>query len=164
MAPFAAIIRDRRIALHMTQEQLAREIGCPQQTIEKIETGKTRKSGYFPTIFSKLGLDLALLTGAAATQQRPSTRQKFLKSASFKFYVKDWREFMGVKVGDAAKAAGLPDDEYQAHETYPINFTLGQVAALAELFGVTGDQLWFPPPKPRSATATPKPTKKAARR
>jgi hypothetical protein len=70
---------------------------------------------------------------------------------------------MGVAVGDAAKAAGLPTDEYQAHETYPINFTLGQVAALADLFGVRGDQLWFPPPRAKPGLITTSKKKRAVR-
>lgn len=153
-APFAALIRDTRVALGMTQDQLAREIGCPQQTIEKIETGKTRKSGYFPVIFAKLGLDLGLLAGAPSRSATPAPT-KFIKTSSLKFYIREWREFMGTRVEPAAKAAGLPLNEYEAHETHPINFTLGQVAALATAIGVRGDQFWFPPPKNRPATGAP---------
>jgi len=160
-APFAALIRDTRVARGMTQEQLAREIGCPQQTIEKIESGKTRKSGYFPVIFAKLGLDLGLLAG---TPSRPVSPQpaKFLKTSSFKFYIREWREFMGGRIEAAAKAAGLPSDEYEAHEAHPINFTLGQVAALAAAIGVRGDQFWFPPPKARAAISKATSTRKRA--
>ncbi len=167
-APFAALIRDTRVALGMTQDQLAREIGCPQQTIEKIETGKTRKSGYFPVIFAKLGLDLGLLAGAPS-RSVPPLPAKFLKSSSVKFYIREWREFMGTRIDAAAKAAGLPSNEYEAHETHPINFTLGQVASLAATIGVRGDQFWFPPPKGKpvspvpSAPAAKKRTSKGAR-
>jgi len=163
-APFASLIRDRRIAMGMTQEELAREVGCPQQTIEKIEKGKTRKSSYFPVIFSKLGLDLGLLTGAASLRLEPAAPRKFLKTSAFKFYIGKWREFMGVPVVDAARAVGLPADEYQAHETYPINFTLGQVAALADEFGVRGDQFWFPPPRTHRNLQAPAVRKKVAKK
>jgi hypothetical protein len=44
-----------------------------------------------------------------------------------------------------ARAAALAPDEYEAFETYPINFTLGQIAALADELGIRGDQFWFPP-------------------
>lgn len=61
--------------------------------------------------------------------------------------IRAWREFMGVKVETAARAAGMDMDQYQAFETYPINFNLQQVVSLADAFGVRGDQFWFPPPK-----------------
>lgn len=82
---------------------------------------------------------------------------KFLRSSKHKFYVREWRKFMaGDKIDAAAKAAGLPPDEYQAFETYPINFTLGQIAALADELGIRGDQFWFPPPKtPKLAAVHP---------
>lgn len=145
-APFATLIRDKRVAIGMTQDQLAGRVGCPQQTIEKIETGKTRKSGYFPVIFSVLGLDLNLLTGAKPAASATPPR-KFVRSSAIKFYVRDWREFMGVSTAVAAKAAKLSEDQYQLHEVYPINFTLEQVFYLAEAIGVRGDQFWFSPPK-----------------
>ncbi len=146
-APFASLIRERRNAIGVTQEDLARQVGCPQQTIEKIESGKTRKSGYLPDIFSILGLDLRLLTGSKAPARRPSVPRKFVRNGAMKFYVKNWREFMGVSITTAAEAAGLREEEYEAHEVYPINFTLEQVFRLAEAIGVRGDQFWFPPPK-----------------
>jgi len=56
---------------------------------------------------------------------------------------------MGVSVAEAARAAEVDEDEYQAFEAYPINFTLHQIVNLAEAIGVRGDQFWFPPPKKR---------------
>lgn len=164
-APFATLIRDRRVAIGMTQEQLAREIGCPQQTIEKIESGKTKRSGYLPEIFSKLGIDLALLTGVPQGKAVRQSPPKFIRNRTFKFYVQEWREFMGVKVDDAAEAAGMDVDEYQAFEHYPINFGLAQIVALAEEFGIRGDQFWFPPPKGKPAPIAHMPiAKKRARK
>jgi transcriptional regulator with XRE-family HTH domain len=93
-----------------------------------------------------------------------SAAAKFLRSASFRFYIKDWREFMGASIAQAARAAGLNADEYQAFETYPINFTLGQVVALASEFGVRGEQFWFPPPKRPEKISPSAPAAKAKRR
>jgi len=97
-------------------------------------------------------------------KQQVSSTAKFLRSSSFRFYIKDWREFMGASVAQAARAAGLDADEYQAFETYPINFTLGQVVALASEFGVRGEQFWFPPPKrPEQSKAAKQAAKARAR-
>jgi len=104
---------------------------------------------------------LAKVTGdpkPAEIEEKPPRRQahqtKFLRTSKRRFFVRDWREFMGVKVESAAKAAGLGPDEYEAYEVYPINFTLGQIAALADEFGIRGDQFWFPPPKGKPAPIT----------
>jgi hypothetical protein len=100
----------------------------------------------------ELGIDESQLRGAdqvALTQTVAPA--KFLKSSRHKFYIQEWREFMGSKVESAASAVGLDVDGYLAHETHPINFNLGQVTALAEEFGIRGDQFWFSPPKARQA-------------
>jgi len=96
-------------------------------------------------------------SGADAAEQRPRSAppRKFLRTSKHKFYVMEWRKFMvGDRVDGAARAAGMPTDEYQAFETYPINFTLAQIAALADEFGIRGDQFWFPPPKGKPAPIT----------
>ncbi|WP_164079014.1 hypothetical protein, partial [Stenotrophomonas maltophilia] len=50
-------------------------------------------------------------TGSPVGEQRVrSAPRKFIRNKSFKFYVKDWRAFMGVKVEDAAETAGMPAD------------------------------------------------------
>ena len=84
-----------------------------------------------------------LMVGSPASP----TNVKFIRSKTFRFYVAEWREFMGVSLQSASKAAGMPDDEYGAFEFYPVNFTLAQIVALADEFGIRGDQFWFPPPK-----------------
>lgn len=78
---------------------------------------------------------------------------KIIKSRTFKFYVEEWREFMGVSKAEAAKAVGMDEGPYGVLEFYPVNFTVAQLRDLAELFGVRGDQFWFPPPKNRPAAA-----------
>ena len=72
---------------------------------------------------------------------------------------------MGVKIDAAARAAGLGINEYQAFEAYPINFTLVQFVALADEFGIRGDQFWFPAPKGKPASTAPvMTTKRRAKR
>lgn len=79
---------------------------------------------------------------------------KLIRTSRQKFYIREWREFMGVKIDAGARAAGMDEDEYQAYEAYPINFTLAQIVALADEFGCRGDQFWFPAPRqPRNETS-----------
>ncbi|GEM_PF-6708158 len=102
-----------------------------------------------------------------AEDRRPRTPppRKLLRTSKHKFYVMEWRKFMvGDRVEGAAKAAGMPIDEYEAFETYPINFTLAQIASLADEFGIRGDQFWFPPPKTRRAPTPAAPARKRAHR
>lgn len=102
-----------------------------------------------------------LMVAAPAPTAKPFPA-KVIKSRSFKFYVAEWREFMGVSVNDAARALGLSEGQYEVLEFYPINFSLAQVVELADLFGVRGDQFWFPAPKNRPAP--PATVKQAAKR
>ncbi|BEV44804.1 hypothetical protein [Afipia carboxidovorans] len=123
--------------------------GIPNNLPEKVRHDLARLLGVEEVDLR--GPDQADLPSPAA---EPSGRPvKFLRSSKHKFYVAEWREFMGVKIDAAARAAGLGINEYQAFETYPINFSLIQFVALADEFGIRGDQFWFPPPKGKPAPA-----------
>jgi phage repressor protein C with HTH and peptisase S24 domain len=51
-------VRDARIALGMSQDDLAEAAGTTQTTIEKIENGKSTRSRFLPAVFSVLRLPL----------------------------------------------------------------------------------------------------------
>lgn len=158
----------------LTQDDVARHFGINRVSVTQWELGISRPD---QTKFVELGKLFSaplqwLIDGTGpepeakenAKRRKPQASvvaDKFVKSLAFKFYVREWREFMGVKLEAAAKAASMDVDQYQAFETYPINFNLQQVVSLADAIGVRGDQFWFPPPK-RKETA-PKPTRAKAR-
>lgn len=158
-------LKKARNAVGLTQKAVAEHFGIQRVSVTQWELGETRPDqDKFGSLASLYGVSLDWLLeergDGPADGIKPAARPapgpaKFIKSKSFKFYVAEWREFMGVKVGLAANAAGLGPDEYEAHEVYPINFTLGQVAALAVEFGIRGDQFWFPPPKGKPAPIAP---------
>jgi len=154
-------LKRARNAVGLTQKAVAEHFGIQRVSVTQWELGETRpdpeKFGALADLYG-VSLDWLLeergdgpVDGAKRPARPAPPPAKFIKSRAFKFYVAEWREFMGVKVVPAAKAAGLDPDEYEAHEVYPINFTLGQVSALAVEFGIRGDQFWFPPPKGKPA-------------
>lgn len=163
-----------RKAAGLTQQVVAEHFDIARVSVTQWELGQTRPDqDKFASLAALYGVSLDWLMDERGDgpkeQAKPIVRAgtaspKFIKNRSFKFYVLEWREFMGVRVEVAARAAGLPVDEYQAFETYPVNFTLGQVAMLADEFGIRGDQFWFPPPKGKPALSPPAAKKKAARR
>lgn len=55
MVKLGDVIRDLRDKQHLSQIALADKAGCSQQTIGKIETYKTSKSGNLPNIAKALG-------------------------------------------------------------------------------------------------------------
>ncbi len=57
----AELVRVYREAKGWSQTELAKRVGTNQQTIEKIESGKTKRSSFLPQIFSALGIKLELL-------------------------------------------------------------------------------------------------------
>lgn len=158
-------LKKARNAVGLTQKAVAEHFGIQRVSVTQWELGETRPDqDKFGSLAALYGVSLDWLMeergegpadGAKATARPIASPAKFIKSRAFKFYVAEWREFMGGKVAHAAKAAGLDPDEYEAHEVYPINFTLGQVAALAVEFGIRGDQFWFPPPKGKPAPIAP---------
>mgnify|MGYP000199711836 CR=1 FL=1 len=52
-------IRQARKAANIRQTELAAKVGCAQQTIVDIESGKITRSSYLPKICEILGLDLS---------------------------------------------------------------------------------------------------------
>ena len=56
------LIRDRRLAEKLSQSDLATKVGTNQQTIEKIESGITKRSGFLPQILHVLKIDMDYLT------------------------------------------------------------------------------------------------------
>lgn len=149
-------LRHAREVAGLKQGDVATHFGISRPTVSQWEAGTHRPDqDRFPALAELLGITLDWLMnetgegpGKTARPTPAAPSQKFLKSSKHKFYVREWRVFMvGDKIEAPARAAGLPADEYEAFETYPINFTLGQIAALADELGIRGDQFWFPPPK-----------------
>lgn len=148
---FSERLREARKKSGLTQKGVANHFRISRVSVTQWESGETKpESDKLPAIAELYGVSLDWLlkeTGKGPATARNNRPDRFIRERiRFKFYVREWREFMGTKVETAAKVAGLGIDEYQAHEVYPINFTLGQIGALAEEFGVRGDQFWFPPP------------------
>lgn len=143
----AALVAARN-AKEWSQPDLAKAAGCSQQLIAALERGTTRTTKFLPKIAAALEVEPGALDSDWVGIGAPTLPEpKFIKSRAVKFYVKEWREFMGVRERTAAAAIGFDLDEYEAFETYPINFGLAQIVALADEFGIRGDQFWFPPPK-----------------
>lgn len=163
-------IRLARSRTDLTQKDVADHFGISRPTVAQWEAGTHRPDqDKFPELAALLGVTLDWLMNEGgngpANQTHAHVPQKFLKSSKHKFYVREWREFMvGDRVDGAAAAAGLDVNGYQAFETYPINFTLGQILAIADEIGIRGDQFWFPPPKGKPAPIRQAPAKKRARR
>lgn len=151
-------VRHARKAKGLTQQDVADHFGIARVSVTQWEGGTSRpdpdKLADLADLFA-VSLDWLLNErgGAPAVvpQRRQANQRTFIKNRAFKFYVAEWREFMGVKLDIAAKAAGMPEDEYGAFETYPINFTLAQIIALSDAIGVRPDQLFWPPPKVAAA-------------
>jgi transcriptional regulator with XRE-family HTH domain len=153
-------LRVARTTAGMTQQRVADHFGIKRPTVTQWELGSHRPdSDKFTALANLFGVPLAWLMDESGPgpdkngqKAQAPIAAKFLRSSKRKYYVREWRTYMmGDKVDAAAKAAGLPLDEYQAFETYPINFTLGQLEAVADEIGIQGHQFWFPPPKERSA-------------
>lgn len=62
-----AAIKERREALGMTQEQLAKKAGTTQQSIANLETGKSRSTRKLVQIAKALGVRAETLEGFAST-------------------------------------------------------------------------------------------------
>lgn len=147
-APFAKLIKEAREAARLTQAQLADAVGCPQQTIEKIERGVTRTSGYFPRIFSRLGIDLEVLADQAVPARSDKRTERPKRLPPRKVYLREWRKFMDADINQLAKIAGGDVGGYQYLEQFPYKLSLEQMANLAEAIGISPEQVWFPP-KPK---------------
>lgn len=145
-APYAALVRETRIERNLTQDDLAREVGCPQQTIEKIERGVTKKSGYLPAIFKALGLDLALLTNPRfPIPPLPADKIEGPKRTPVTFYVKEWRKFCEAAPAKIAKALNLDTDDYNLLENKPYRFSIEQLVAIADELKIQFDSMrWNP--------------------
>lgn len=57
-------VRQRRLMLRLSQEDVARAAGTTQTTIEKIENGKSQRSRFLPAVFAALDLPLTELADA----------------------------------------------------------------------------------------------------
>jgi DNA-binding XRE family transcriptional regulator len=147
-APFAKMIKEAREGAKLTQAQLADAVGCPQQTIEKIERGITKTSGYFPRIFSRLGIDLEILAEQSQPGRSTKVPEKPKKSPPRKVYLREWRKFMNADIADLARIAGGDIGGYQYLEQFPYKLSMEQMANLAEAIGISPEQVWFPP-KPK---------------
>src|SRR5919106_647430 len=65
-------IRRERHAQNLSQQALAKMVGTNQQTVEKIETGKTKHSSFLPQILTALGIGLDALVNQRRMPVEPT--------------------------------------------------------------------------------------------
>jgi DNA-binding XRE family transcriptional regulator len=83
--PLGQIIKREREARNMTQTELAKSVGTNQQTIDKIEKGIIKRSGFLPTILPKLGIPLTVLVNeesATIDRGQHTTSQRMVPALS----------------------------------------------------------------------------------
>ena len=77
-----ARIKYFREKLGLSQDELALRVGATQQSIQSLETGKTKKSNFLPHIAKVLGIDIhALLDGSAQLNQLLSAPSSTIETA-----------------------------------------------------------------------------------
>lgn len=120
MESFGDLVRERRIALNMSQHDLARAVGTSQATIDKIENHRSMRSQYLPAIFDALGIPLEKLAkdkGAPPPSNAsfPPKYQRFQQSKKVPLFGQteagpNGRFVMnGMKVADVFCPPGLED-------------------------------------------------------
>lgn len=68
MESFGTIVKERREALGLSQEDLAAAANTSQGTIDKIENNRSLRSRFLPAVFTALNLPLDLLTKSTVTE------------------------------------------------------------------------------------------------
>lgn len=72
-------------------------------------------------------------------QKSPASKQKL--------YIREWRDFMGVKAPDIADALQIERESYLKKERETWRVSLGEAFVIAEAIGIHVSQLKFPPPQ-----------------
>ncbi|MGF6431474.1 helix-turn-helix domain-containing protein [Bradyrhizobium elkanii] len=109
-----ARVRQAREAKGWTQARLAREIHTTQQTIEKIELGKVRRTSFLIDIYEALGIqtdaEVLVSTRSSVGPLQPMfgwfPKVDKLEGAHFKVR----RETLGLKIADLANIAAVSSD------------------------------------------------------
>lgn len=109
------LVREGREKLSLSQAKLAEMVGTAQQTIEKIEGGKVRRSGYMLDIFKVLGLSVDQIPIEAARSAAAERVQK-MSDLSLGSRVRELRLRLLVDVRDLAALAGLTPGQIEAAE------------------------------------------------
>lgn len=65
-----------------------------------------------------------------------------------RFYLREWREFMGVKPIDVAIALDVERESYYRMERNWTTIPAGNMPIICAVIGIEPSQLWFPPPIP----------------
>ena len=86
-------LRAERKKSRQTQKEVAKAVGCAQQTVLDLENGKVEWSKYLPDIAKHLGVSIAWLTTGEGPQDRPSTAGKPIP-------VVQWDYFTQLSQGD----------------------------------------------------------------
>lgn len=98
-------IRQKREELGQSQAELGRAIGISQAAIDKIESGKTRRSRYLPQLLAKLGLPQSLLFEGSSVLppkgERPPDQTSELAN---ELQPIDLGELVPIKIAGKAKA------------------------------------------------------------
>lgn len=68
METFGTIVKERREALGMSQEDLAAAANTSQGTIDKIENNRSLRSRFLPAVFNALNLPLDMLAKSTASE------------------------------------------------------------------------------------------------
>jgi DNA-binding XRE family transcriptional regulator len=72
-------------------------------------------------------------------QKSPASKQKL--------FIREWRDFMGVKAPDVADALEIERESYLKKERETWRVSLGEAFVIAKQIGIHVSQLKFPPPK-----------------
>jgi len=98
-------IRQKREELGQSQAELGRAIGISQAAIDKIESGKTRRSRYLPQLLAKLGLPQSLLfEGSSVLPPKGEQPQDQATELDNELRSIDLGELVPIKIAGKAKA------------------------------------------------------------
>lgn len=127
----------------VTQAQLARAVWPHDRSIlGKILKNKRRAQvGELTEIATKTGYRPYSPSTTLPTKADPAPKLKV------QFHVREWRVFCGASESDLAKAAKIPQDEYDFREGRPYKFSIEQLQAIAKTLKVQFDSLRWDPKK-----------------
>jgi hypothetical protein len=137
---------------HGAKGELAKALGIPASAISlMINRNPERPASFLRAIsfeeLRKMGEFFGDTPPGMTGPEIGAGTRRILKTSKPKLFVREWRVFMvGDNIASVAKAASVSLADYQACETYPANFTIGEISAIAEELQLRPDLFWIPPP------------------
>lgn len=155
----------------LTQQEVADHFKIARVSVTQWEGGTSRPDqGKFAELSDLYGVPLAWLLDNRGDAPAPigavpkgSETTVIRRPKPQRIFLKEHRENMNVKVGDAAGAIGRDPDHYEYLEAHPHKLTIEHLDILAKKIGVAFDQLWFPVPAAPKAMPSRGESKKAER-